>query len=234
MENLTLIGKDQFCCYYETPNHSKSVEGLILKEYTNGDGVAMRALTVFTKNLVRKEFRNDINKEYSHQGRVVALSEITGDDRMVHMGRVLFVRRVDKIPFSCILSGDECSFYQPDKWLGFYDAAGILRKWLLLHEQYSVNPAHFLLSTSKSALSAAEIINKYFKSRNLNLLYFKINLGMEIDEESKEIIPVWVGEGILPQTTSIFEGGKLIKDSKYLAERIFPPSVYKKEIEEMQ
>ncbi|MFA5207924.1 MAG: hypothetical protein WC428_04650 [Candidatus Paceibacterota bacterium] len=231
MENLTLIGKDQFCRYYKTPNHFKSVEELVLKEYTSEDGIAMRALTVFTKSLVRKEFRNNI--EESSQGRVVALSEITGDDRMVHLGKVLFVRRVDKIPISCILSGDSCAFYRADKDIGFYEAGGILRNWLLLHNQYSVNPAHFLLDTTKRALSAAEIINEYFKSRNLNLQYFKINLGMEIDEESKEIIPVWVGEGILPQTAKISEGGKSIKDCKYLAGRIFPPSVYRKQIEEL-
>jgi hypothetical protein len=230
MENLTLIGKDQFCRYYKTPNHSKSVEGLILKEYINGDGIAMRALTVFTKSLVRKEFRNNI--EESFQGRIVALSEITDEDRMVHLGRVLFVRRVDKIPISCILSGDDCIF-QTDKTLKFYEAVSILKNWFSLHEQYRVNPAHFLLDTTEKALSAAEIINDYFKSRNLNLRYFKIDLGIEIDEESKEIVPVWVGEGIIPKTASILEGGQLIEDSKYLAGRIFPPSVYKKEIEEL-
>jgi hypothetical protein len=231
MENLTLIGKDKFCRYYKTPNHSKPVEELVLKEYTNGDGIAMRALTVFTKNLVRKKIRNNI--EESFQGRIVALSEITDEDRMVHLGRVLFVRRVDKVPISCILSGDECALYQIDKSLGFYEARGILKNWLLLHKQYNVNPAHFLFDVTERTLSAAEIINDYFKSKNLNLPYFKINLGIEIDEESKEVVPVWVGEGILPQIASIFEGNQLIKDSKYLAERIFPPDIYKKEIEEL-
>jgi len=230
MENLTLIGKDQFCRYYTTPNHSESVSKLVLKEYTNGDGIAMRALTVFTKSLVRKKLRNNIEEFF--QGRIVALSEITDEDRMVHMGRVLFVRRVDKIPISCILSEDDCIF-QTDKTLKFYEAVSVLKDWLSLHKQYKVNPAHFLLNTTERTFSAAEIINNYFKSRNLNLRYFEIGLGMEIDEESKEIVPVWVGEGITPQTASIFKGSELIKDSKYLAERIFPPSVYKKQIEEL-
>ncbi|MFA5346265.1 MAG: hypothetical protein WC315_08355 [Candidatus Omnitrophota bacterium] len=230
MENLTFISQDEFCRYYKTPNHFEAVEKLVLKEYISGDGIAMRALTVFSKSLVRKELRNNIAESF--QGRIVALSEITDEDRMVHLGRVLFVRRVDKIPISCILSGDDCIF-QTDKTLKFHEAVSVLKNWLSLHKQYKMNPAHFLLNATERTLSAAEIINNYFKSSNLNLRYFEIGLGMEIDEESKEIVPVWVGEGITPQTASIFKGGKLIKDSKYLAERIFPPSVYKKEIEEL-
>lgn len=230
MENLVLIGRDRLCCYYKTPNRSKTVERLVLKEYVNGDSIAIRALTVFTKSLVWKNIKNDI--EDSFQGRVIALSEIPDEDRLVHMGRVLFVRRIDKLPISCILSRDECLFYS-DRILKFKEAFLYLRNWLSLHKEYNINPAHFLFNTEEKTLSAAEIINNYFKSRNLNLLYFKIDLGIEIDEETGKVVPVWIGEGVIPQTAHIFEGGRLIENSKYLAERILPPSVYKKEIGEM-
>ncbi len=231
MENLTLIGQDKFCRYYKTPNHFKTVERLVLKEYITGDGIAMRTLAVFTKRLARKEIIN--NTEESSQGRIIALSEITEEDCLVHMGKVLFVRHIDKIPISFILSGGECFLFS-DKIIKFKEAADILKEWLILHNQYNINPGHFLLDAIQRTLSVAEIIDEYFKSRNLKLFYFKINLGMEIDEETGKVVPVWIGEGIIPQTAAIFEGGKLIKDSKYLAKRILPDNIYKKEIEEMQ
>ena len=231
MENLTFIGQDKFCRYYRTPNHFKTVERLVLKEYVNGDSIAMRALTGFTKNMVWKYLRNDI-EEYS-QGRIIALSEITDEDRMVHMGKVLLVRQVDKIPINCILSGEDYSFYHSDEMINFNRAVSILKEWLSFHKQYNINPAHFILDATQRTLSVADFINNYFESRKFNLLYFKINLGIEIDEETGNVVPVWVEEGVIPPTAKILEGGKLIQDSQYLARRILPPSVYKKEIEEL-
>lgn len=230
MENLTLIGKDSFCCYYKNTNHLKAVENLILKEYVNGDGNALRILNIFSKNLVWRILKNDIEESYDR--RIIALNGIPPEDQLLYVGRVLLIRKIDKLPIDCILSGDDVMFSN-GKMLNFRQAVNLLKEWLLIHEQYKiVSPAAFLLNLREKSLHVSEIMNEYFKSRNLRLLYFKINLGIEFDEDSEEIVPIWVGEGIIPQTAKILEAGELIQDSKYLARIILPPSVFKKQIGE--
>lgn len=230
MENLTLIGKDQLCHYYRNANRSKEVHNLILKDYVGEKGNALRELNVFSKSLVWEILRNDI--EESYQRRIVALSEIPNEDQSLFLGRVLFIRSIDRLPFDCILSGHDAVFSN-GKMLKMGQTVNLLREWFLTHEQYDIaSPAAFLFNIREKSLHVSEIMTEYFKERKLRLLYFKINLGIEIDECSNEAIPIWTGEGVIPQTANILQAGELIKDPKHLARIILPPSVFKKEIGE--
>jgi hypothetical protein len=227
--NLTLIGQDRFCFYYTTPNRLKAVADLVLKEYRNDDGIARRILTTFTKYLVAREISNDIVEFF--QQRIVALSEISTEDSLFYLGKTLLVRKVDQLPIECILSGDLVLFSNGTV-IEFEEAVSILQKWLLNHKQYSINPGAFLETVKEKARRMSAIFKQYFELRSLKLLYFRMSLGIEIDEETKKPVPVWIGEGINPQTAIIFENGNLIEDSMYLANQILPKSVYKKEIGE--
>jgi hypothetical protein len=230
--NLTLIGEDSFCKYCETLNETELTKYLVLKQYVNGDGNALRVLNAFSKNLTWREIKNNI--ESNHQRGIAAFSCIPREDWPSYIGKILLVRRVDKLPFDCILSGEDAVFYNKDDgFIKFNQAVGSLREWLLKNNQYQIeNPAAFLLSTRKKALCASEIITNFFESRKLRLLSFKMSLGIEFDDYQQEIIPIWRGEGVIPQTAKILENGQLIKDPKYLARIILPPSVFKKQIGE--
>lgn len=233
MKNLTLIKTDDVCCYY-LPHEEldEELRKLVLKAYVNEDGKALRMLNVFPKNLVWRFIRNNIVEMY--QPRIVALNNIPLDERPAYLGRLLMVRRVDKFPFDCILSGENIVFSNGDL-LNFGQAVETTKEWVQEKEQYSnIIPAHFVFALRQNALTVSDILNAYFSLKELELVSFRINLGIEIDEESGKVIPVWIGEGINFQTAEIREkgGGSIEKDTSCLAEKILPKTVYKKQVGE--
>jgi hypothetical protein len=227
MENIVLVREDSLCRYYRISNHSESVKRLILKEYVSTeDGIALRALNERSKKIGAKIISNNIKESF--QGRVLALSEFPCEERVIHMGRVLLVEPVDELPFRCVLEGRDKYSFKKEEALSFKQATVVLKERLLSHPQYEkINPAHFLLQTIPKVLSVSDAINDYFNSRGLSLTCFEMRLGIEIDEESGKAVPIWMGEGVIPQTANIFENHTKIKDSNYLAKKILPLGSYK-------
>jgi hypothetical protein len=221
MENLTPFKRDKICCY------CNSHRGLVLKEYENSDSRALRILNIFPKGLVHRIIGNDIVE--IHQPRIMGLNRICPEDRPAYMNRLLMIRRVDELPFDCILSRDNARFSN-GKMLRLGQTVNLFRSWIQINEQYDeINPAHFLLDLRSRLLNAFEVIDAQFPT-DLELLSLKVNLGIKVDEDNGEVIPVWTGEGVIPQTAEIMENELIVKDPFYLAKKILPEKVYLRQV----
>ena len=229
MTELTLIGRDHLCHYYNTSN--VCLRGCVLKIYNGGEDIesrARRVTTVFTKTLAVGKISN--NLECAYQRRVLALSQIPEDGRSKFMGRALLVRKVEELPMKCIVSSKEVFFSEKNKMIPLDEASNVFQEWLCLHKQYNVvDPPDFLSETRNQILSGFEIIDNYFKSRKLSVAFSIVNLGIEIDDTGKAI-PVWIREGVNSTTSNIYNGNVIMDNCHDLAKIILPTSVYEKEI----
>jgi hypothetical protein len=207
------------------------LRGCILKIYNEGEDIeskARRTTTVFTKTLVVGKISN--NLECVYQRKVLALSQIPEDERSGFMGKVLLVRKVEKLPMRCIVSSKEVLFLEKTKIIPLDEASNVLQEWFCLHKQYNVvDPPDFLSETRNQIVSGFEIIDNYFKSKKLSVAFSIVNLGIEINDTGKAI-PVWIREGVNPTTSNIYNGNTIMENCHDLAKIILPGSVYEKEI----
>jgi hypothetical protein len=219
MTKFTLIGEDRFCRYYYTSN--PCLRGIALRVYNGGEDIesmAMRTMDVFTQTLAVKEMPNTL--EHTFQRKVLALSEIDRNEYPQYMGRVLLVRETDKMPVNCIITDNKVLFVNDQGILSLEEASVFLQEWLSSQQQYDiVDPLDFLSKTKVRLSSGFEIIDGHLKSKELNRSYSTVSLGIEIDEKGNSI-PVWMGHGVVPSTSTIFYNGRIIESCHQLAEII--------------
>jgi hypothetical protein len=202
--------------------HNSSLKNNLLKFYSGVDGPFLRALTSFTVfSLIgrRKPLGTEISEAY--QRKVVALSGLPENHWNYWLGRVLLVEDIAPIPIDFIIEdGKGIVFVKNGEVVSRNDALALLNV---------SEPEKILSAIESGSASIYSEIRKYLEARDLSIENLIMNFGIGRDEKGA-LVPIWAREGLNPKTALVYDRKERMMDVVEFAQRIIPPSVYKKDI----